>query len=164
MKNLLLFPALAALLGACSGNATTPPAAATAPASTMATTDIGERFMEAAMKYDSVKVRSMLADHIVVLGATPKQRMTGIDSAATIAFTSNDGTADMKFMPLAKGGDANMVYYSGFYSQKVLPSAKHKFKGGTDTGSYLMIASKDSKNDWKISYCHFAQAPLQENK
>lgn len=116
------------------------------------------------MNYDSVKIRSMLANHVVVPGATPKQRITGKDSVATYAFTSNDGTADMKFMPLAKGGDANMVYYSGFYSQKVLPSAKHKFKGGIDTGSYLLIASRDSKNDWKISYCHFAQAPLQATK
>lgn len=156
--------ALATLLGACSGNASTPPTAVTTPATSMASTTIGEQFIEASMNYDSVKIRSMLADHVVVLGATPKQRITGKDSVATYAFTSNDGTADMKFMPLAKGGDANMVYYSGFYSQKVLPSAKHKFKGGIDTGSYLLIASRDSKNDWKISYCHFAQAPLQATK
>lgn len=70
----------------------------------------------------------------------------------------------MKFMPLAEGGDANMVYYPGFYSQKVLPSVKHKLKEVIDTGFYLMIASKDSKNDWKISCCHFAQAPFQANK
>lgn len=59
-----------------------------------------------------------------------------------------------------------MVYYSGFYTQKVLPSAKAtKYKqGGIDTGSYLMIASKDSKNDWKVSYLHIASAPLEVNK
>jgi hypothetical protein len=164
MRNSLPLLALATLLGSCSSNASTPPAEATVSTTAMASTTVGEQFMDAAMKYDSVKVRSMLADHVVVLGATPKQRITGIDSAARFAFTSNDGTADMKFMPLAKGGDANMVYYSGFYSQKVLPSAKHKFKGGIDTGSYMMIARKDNKNDWKMSYFHFSQAPLQVNK
>jgi hypothetical protein len=164
MKNSLPLLALATLLGACSSNASTPPAAATAPTSTMATTTIGEQFIEAAMKNDTIKIKSLLADHVVVLGATPKQRVTGKDSAATYSFSTNDGTADIKFMPLAKGGDANMIYYSGFYSQKVLPTPKHKFKGGIDTGSYMMIASKDSHNDWKMSYFHFAQAPLQVNK
>lgn len=57
-----------------------------------------------------------------------------------------------------------MVCYSGYHSQKVLPSAKHKFKGGTDTGSYVMVASRDSKNEWKLNYFHFSQAPLQVNK
>jgi hypothetical protein len=164
MKTTLPLLTLAALLGACSSNASTPPAAATASSTAMAATTIGEEFIAAVMKYDSVKVRSMLADHVVVIGATPKQRITGIDSVNTYAFTSNDGTSDIKFMPLAKGGDANVVYYSGYYSQKVLPSTKHKFKGGLDTGSYLMIASKDSKNEWKFHYFHFAQAPLQVNK
>lgn len=118
MKTTLPLLALAALLGACSGNAGTPPAEAAAPGTTMASTTIGEEFIAAAMKYDSVKVRSLLADHVVVIGATPKQRITGIDSVNTYAFTSNDGTADIKFMPLAKGGDANMVYYSGYYSKR----------------------------------------------
>ncbi len=163
MKNSLPLLALATLLGACSGNARTPPAGATAPAGTMASTTIGEQFMEAAMKQDSVKIRSLLSDHVVVLGSSPKQRITGKDSAATFAFSTRDNTADFKATPLAKGGDANMVYYSGFYSQKVLPSPKYK-KGGTDAGSYLMIARKDSKNDWKLSYFHFASAPLQVNK
>ncbi|MVN74875.1 hypothetical protein GO988_00895 [Hymenobacter sp. HMF4947] len=163
MKNALPLLALATLLGGCSSNASTPPAEAAASSTAMASTTIGEQFMEAAMKEDTAKIRSLLADRVVVLGSSPKQRLTGKDSAATIAFAKDGRTADFKFTPLAKGGDANMVYYSGFYSQKVLPSPKYK-QGGIDAGSYLMIASKDSKNDWKISYFHFASVPLQVNK
>ncbi|RZK27680.1 MAG: hypothetical protein EOO63_12900 [Hymenobacter sp.] len=165
MKTTLPLLTLATLLGACSGNTSTPPAGATAAATTMAATTIGEQFMEAAMKEDSAKVRSLLANNVVLLGSSPQQQITSKDSVV-IAFAHSDRTSDFKFMPLAKGGDANMVYYSGFYSQKVLPLAKAtKYKqGGMDTGSYLMIAKKDSRNDWKIDYFHFAMAPLQENK
>ncbi len=121
--------------------------------------------MEALVKEDTTKIRSLLADNVVLLGTSLKQRMTGKDTVFS-AFKPSGRTADFKFTPLAKGGDANMVYYSGFYTQKVLPSTKAtKYKqGGTDTGSYLMVASKDSKNDWKVSYFHVAGAPLQENK
>jgi ketosteroid isomerase-like protein len=161
MRNSLPLLALATLLGACSSNASTPPAEATVSTTAMASTTVGEQFMDAAMKEDTTKIRSLLADNIVVLGSSPKERMSGKDTVGN-AFARSK-TSDFKATPLTKNGDANMVYYTGFYSQKVLPSAKYK-KGGIDTGSYLMIASKDSKNDWKISYMHISSVPMQMNK
>lgn len=163
MKNYLLLPGLAVLLGACSGNAGTPPAAATtASTSTMASTTIGEQFLEALVKEDSVKTKEMMDDHMVMLGSSTKQRINGKDSIAT-SFFKTKTTSNFKVMPVAKSGDANMVYYTGFYSENVLPSAKYK-KGGVSTGSYMLIARKDNKNDWKVSYLHIAQTPLQPNK
>ncbi len=161
MRNSLLLPALATLLSACSSNAGTPPAASTAPTTGMASTTVGEQFMEALMKRESAKVRTLLADDVVVLGTTPKQQLNGKNSVAT-AF-SKGKVSNFHYTPLAKSGDANMVYYSGFYSQDKLPSAKNK-QGGIDAGSTLMIVRKDSKNDWKVSYLHISSAPLQVKK
>jgi hypothetical protein len=162
MKNSLPLLALTTLLGACSSNAGTPPAEATASTSTMASTTVGEQFLEALTKEDSVKVKELLADHIVMLGSSNKQRISGKDSVAT-SFFKTKTTSNFKTIPVAKSGDANMVYYTGFYSENVLPSAKYK-KGGVSTGSYMLIARKDNKNDWKVSYLHIAQTPLLENK
>jgi ketosteroid isomerase-like protein len=163
MKHSLPLLALATLLGACSSNASTPPAEATTSttASTMASTTIGEQFMEALMKRDSARVRTLLADDVVVLGATPKQQLNGKNLVAT-AF-SKGKVSNFQSTPLAKSGDANMVYYAGFYSQDKLPSAKNK-QGGIDAGSYLMIVRKDSENDWKVSYLHISSSPLQVKK
>jgi ketosteroid isomerase-like protein len=161
MRNSLPLLALATLLGACSSNASTPPAEAAASTSAMASTTIGEQFMEALMKRDSAKVRTLLADDVVVLGATPKQQLNGKNSVAT-AF-SKGKVSNFQYTPLAKSGDANMVYYSGFYSQDKLPSAKNK-QGGIDTGSTLMIVRKVNKNDWKVSYLHISSSPLQVKK
>jgi hypothetical protein len=164
IKTTLALLPLAALLGACSSNAGTPTAEATAPSTAMASTTVGEQFMEANVKEDSVKLRSLLADDIVVLGTSPREQASGKDTVGNLIVKTFAMTNDFKFTPLSKKVDANLVYYTGFYFQKVLPSPKHKFKGGIDTGSYLMIASKDSKNEWKISYFHNASAPLQTNK
>jgi ketosteroid isomerase-like protein len=161
MRNSLSLLALATLLGACSSNASTPLAEAAASTSAMASATVGEQFMEALMKRDSAKVRTLLADNVVVLGATPKQQLTGKNSVAT-AF-SKGKVSNFQYTPLAKSGDANMVYYSGFYSQDKLPSATNK-QGGIDAGSTLMIVRKDSKNDWKVSYLHISSSPLQVKK
>lgn len=163
MKNSLPLLALAALLGACSGNASTPPAEATASTTAMASTTVGEQFMEANIKEDSIKVRNLLADDIVVLGNSPGQRASGKDTVGNLIVRGFAITSDFKCTPLTKKGDANLVYYTGFYTQNVAPNPKYK-KGGIDTGSYLMIATKDNKNDWKISYFLNASAPFQENK
>jgi ketosteroid isomerase-like protein len=163
MKNLLSLLALAALLGACSSNTTTPPAAATAPSTTMADTNVGEEFMEACAREDSAKVRSLLADDVMVIGNSPKQQASGKNTVANMVVKSFSVTNSFKFTPLTKKGDANLVYYAGFTTQNVEPSAKYK-KGGIDSGSYMMIASKDSKNAWKISYFLSASAPFQVNK
>jgi ketosteroid isomerase-like protein len=129
----------------------------------MADTNVGEQFMEANVKEDSVKVRSLLADDIVVIGTSPRQQASGKDTVGSMLVKTFPVTNSLKFTPLAKKGDANLVYYTGFYTQNVEPNAKYK-KGGIDAGSYTMIASKDSKNTWKISYFHSASAPFQANK
>ncbi|AMR26906.1 hypothetical protein A0257_07155 [Hymenobacter psoromatis] len=162
MKNSLPLLALTTLLCACSSNAGTPPAEATASTSTLAATTVGEQFLEALTKEDSIKVKELLSNHIVMLGSSAKQRITGKDSVAT-SFFGKKTASNFKAMPVAKSGDANMVYYTGFYSQDILPSAKYK-QGGVGTGSYMLIARKDNKNDWKVSYLHVAQTPLQLNK
>jgi hypothetical protein len=162
MKNSLPLLALATLLGGCSGNASAPAVEATTPTSTMASTTVGEQFLEALTKEDSVKVKALLADHIVMLGSSTKQRISGKDSVAT-SFFGKKTVSNFKTIPVTKSGDANMIYYTGFYSQTILPSAKYK-KGGVGTGSYMLIARKDNKDDWKVSYLHVAQAPLQLNK
>jgi hypothetical protein len=74
----------------------------------MGSTTVGEQFLEANVKADSVKARNLLAEDIVMLGNSPRQRASG--------------------------------------------------------KAYLMIATKDNKNDWKISYFLNASAPFQENK
>jgi ketosteroid isomerase-like protein len=163
MKTTLPLLALTALLGACAGNANTPPAEATAPSTTMADTNVGEQFLEANVKEDSVKLRSLLADDVLVIGTSPKQRASGKDTVANMLARTFPVTNSFKFTPLTKKGDTNLVYYTGFYTQNVEPNAKYK-KGGIDAGSYTMIASKDSQNDWKISYFHSASAPFQVNK
>jgi ketosteroid isomerase-like protein len=129
----------------------------------MASTTVGEQFMEANVKEDSVKLRSLLADDVVVLGASPKERASGKDTVGALFAGGFAITSNFKFTPLSKKRDANFVYYTGFYTQKVGPNPKYK-KGGIDTGSYLIIASKDSKNDWKVSYFHLGAAPFQSNK
>ena len=163
MKTTLPLLTLTALLGACSGNANTPPAEATASSTTMADSNVGEQFMEANVKEDSVKLRSLLADDVVVIGTSPKQRASGKDTVGRIMVSTFPVTNNFKFTTLTKKGDANLLYYSGFYTQNVEPTAKYK-KGGIDAGSYTMIARKDSKDDWKISYFHSASAPFQANK
>jgi hypothetical protein len=163
MKTTLPLLALAALLGACSGNAGTPAAEATTSSTTMADTNVGEQFIEASEKEDSVKLRSLLADDVVAIGNSPKEQASGKDMVGNMAVRTFPLTNNCKFTQLAKKGDANLVYYTGFYTQNVEPNARYK-KGGIDSGSYMMIASKDSKKDWKISYFHSASAPFQETK
>lgn len=163
MKTTLPLLALATLLGGCFGNASTPSAETSAPSTTMADTNVGEQFMEANVREDSVKLRSLLADDVVALGTSPRERASGKDTVGNLVVRTFAMTDDFKFTPLAKKGDANLVYYTGFYTQHVSPNARYK-KGGIDAASYVMIASKDTKNEWKISYLHFASAPFQENK
>jgi len=129
----------------------------------MASTTVGEQFMEACAKEDSIKLRSLLADDVVVIGNSPRQQASGKDTVANMTVKTFPVTNNFKFTLLTKKGDANLVYHTGFYTQNVEPSARYK-KGGIDTGSYMMIASKDSTNDWKISYLHSASAPFQANK
>jgi hypothetical protein len=127
----------------------------------MASTTVGEQLMEELMKMDSAKVRTLLADYAVVLGATPKQQLNGKNLVATAL--SKGKVSNFQYTPLAKSGDADMVYYSDFYSQDKLPSAKNK-QGGIDAGSTLMIVRKVNKNDWKVSYLHISSSPLQVKK
>lgn len=129
----------------------------------MADTNVGEQFLEANVQEDSVKLRSLLADDVVVIGNSPREQASGKDKVGSMVAKTFSATNNFKFTPLAKKGDANLVYYTGFYTQNVEPNARYK-KGGIDYGSYMMIASKDSKNDWKISYFHSASAPFQETK
>ncbi|MGI4834715.1 MAG: hypothetical protein ACRYFK_14765 [Janthinobacterium lividum] len=82
----------------------------------MASTTAGEQFLEANMKRDSVKIRSLLADDVVVLGASPKERASGKDTVGNLFARSTNMISDFKFTPLTKNGDANIVYYSGFYT------------------------------------------------
>jgi hypothetical protein len=116
MNNSLPLLALTALLGACSSNASTPPADATASSTAMASTTVGEQFMEANVKEDSVKIRSLLADEVVVLGSSPKERASGKDTVGRLFARGFAITSDFKFTPLSKRGDANLVYYTGFYT------------------------------------------------
>lgn len=163
MKTTLPLLALAALLSACSGNAGTSAAEATASSTAMADTSVGEQFLEANVKEDSVKLRSLLADDVVVVGNSQREQVSGKDKVGNMVVKTFPVTNNFKFTPLTKKGDANLVYYSGFYTQNVEPNTRYK-KGGIDSGSYMMVASKDSKNDWKISYFHSASAPFQETK
>jgi hypothetical protein len=84
IKTTLALLALAALLGACSSNAGTPTAEATAPSTAMASTTVGEQFMEANVKEDSVKLRSLLADDMLLLGTSLRERMSGKDTVSNL--------------------------------------------------------------------------------
>ena len=126
----------------------------------MASTTVGEEVMEANVKEDSVKPKSLLADDVVALRTSPRERWSGKDTVGNLMASSFAAINNFKFNSLAKKGDTNLVYYTSFYTQHVSPNTRYK-KGGIDATSYLMIASKDSKNEWKISYFHGASAPFQ---
>ena len=79
-------------------------------------------------------------------------------NTVTAAFTEGKST-DFKVTPLAKSGDTNMIYYSGFCSPNVLPSAKYE-QGGISTGPYLMIGRKDSQDELRVCCSHISSAFL----
>jgi ketosteroid isomerase-like protein len=167
MKKYFLLFSLSLPLAAWSANPETLPAHARHPAATTAATvpatTVGEQFLEALVKKDAAKFASLLAADVKILGNTAKERMSGKDSVATLFAGTMKRTGAFQATPMTKAGDGNLVYYSGTYSQVLLPSATYK-QGAVDAGTYLLIARKDSKNEWKVCYLHYAATPLQLNK
>lgn len=167
MKKYFLLFSLVLPLGAWSGNPEIPATKASHPtgtkAATVPSTTLGEQFLEALVKKDAAKLAALLAADVKTLGSTTKGRTSGKDSVAALFASTMKLTGPFKATPMTKEGDGNIVYYSGSYSQEILPSARYK-QGAVDAGTYLLIGRKDSKNGWKVCYLHIAATPLQVNK
>ena len=63
----------------------------------MADTNVGEQFLEANVKEYFIKLRSLLADDVVVLGTSPRERASGKEKVGNLMVNTFSITNDLKF-------------------------------------------------------------------
>jgi hypothetical protein len=172
MKNRLLIPRLAVLLGAGFSSAGAPPikapkpagaptAARPAAAGPTSMAALMQQFGEAMQQQDVAKATACLAKNARLLGNT--SALSGRDSLSTYWLKNSFGTtSNLKLTPLHSGGDATMGYATGTYTADMKPAAAYPV-GGTVRGSYMILSRKEGAT-WLISYAHLAEEPIKANK